>query len=378
MNLIQKTKDLEEFCEKLKKEPYITVDLEFLREKTYFAQICLIQVGSDIECAIIDPLAKGIDLSSFFDLMKDKKIVKVFHSCRQDIEILYNISGFCPYPVFDTQIAAEVAGFGESVSYETLVNCFCKQELNKSCRFTNWQKRPLDEAQLDYAIGDVTYLRDIYKILQQNPHIDLIKDKLKSLSNEDDYKPKPEEAWKKIRHRSHNSGYLTILRELAKWREIRAIEKDVPRKNVVSDDMLLSIASAIPTTIDELLEIRNIRKDLAQGKMGQEIINCVKEALNIKSKDYVKLEKNKKTKKGSSSLIELLKLLLKIKSQELDVTAKLLATEDELLDFANGHDKGISFLNGWKKEVFGNLAIGIRNGDVKIAYNSSNKRVEFH
>ncbi len=375
MNIIQKTKDLNEFCNKIKKEPYITVDLEFLREKTYFAQICLIQVGSEIECAIIDPLAEGIDLSAFFELMKNKKIIKVFHSCRQDIEILYNLSGFTPAPIFDTQIAAEVAGFGESVSYEGLVIAICKAELNKAHRFSNWQKRPLDKAQLEYALSDVTYLRDIYKFLNQNPNIKLLKDKFKELSQKEEYEPQPYEVYKKIRHRSHNAKFLTLLRELAAWREKRAIRKDLPRKNVMQDEVLLNIASAKPQTVEELLQIRSIRADIANGKIGQEILQTIKSASQISEKNYVKIEKVKKIKKGSTSLLELLKLLLKIKSQEMGITPKFVATEDDLINFANFNDKEVPFLKGWKKDAFGIQALAIRSGEQKIGFDPSSKQI---
>ncbi len=376
MNIIQKTKDLKEFCNKIKKEPYITIDLEFLREKTYFAQICLIQVGSDVECAIIDPLAQGIDLSAFFELMKDKKITKVFHSCRQDIEILYNLSGFVPAPIFDTQIAAEVAGFGESVSYESLVIAICKQELNKAHRFSNWQKRPLDKAQLEYALSDVTHLRDIYKFLNKNPNIKLLEERFKDLSKETEYAPQPHEVYKKIRHRSHNAKFLTILRELAAWREMRAIKKDLPRKNIMQDEMLLNIAAACPKNLEALSQIRNIRQDVINGKLGQEILQTIENALKIPEKNYVKVEKTHKAKKGATALLELLKLLLKIKSQQMGITPKFIATEEDLVDFANFNDKNVSFLKGWQKDAFGQYAKGIRAGEIKIAYNPNSKEIE--
>ena len=263
MRLIDTNQALTDFCQELTNEPFIAVDLEFLREKTYYAKLCLIQVASPNHAAIIDPLAE-IDLSAFFALMKNPNITKVFHSGRQDIEIIYNQSGFIPEPLFDTQIAAQVCGFGEAVSYENLVKSVLGIQLDKSSRLSDWSLRPLDTKQLEYALSDVTHLVNIYTFLQnklaETGRLHWLDEEIAILKSPDTYIVRPEDAWQKIRHRSHNSKVLTILRELAAWRERRAQNKNTPRQSIIKDDCLINIAAACPTSKEELEKIRNIRK----------------------------------------------------------------------------------------------------------------------
>ena len=316
MQFIQNTQDLETLCNKLSNEEFVCVDLEFLRQHTYFAKLCLIQIASSNDEAIIDPLAEGINLQPFFDLMQNEKVVKVFHSGRQDIEIIYNLSSKIPTPLFDTQIAAQVAGFGESISYEHLVNHILHINIDKSSRLSDWSNRPLNENQLNYAISDVTHLVKIYqhlksKLTNEN-RLDWISDELNALCDENLYKINPQNMWQKMRHRSHSAKFLTYLRELCAWREIRAINKDVPRQSFIKDDMLLNICSDCPSTKEDLCKVRGMRSDLAMGKIGDEIIAVIEKVKGLDEKDYVTLPVIRENCGAEGSILELLKLLLKI------------------------------------------------------------------
>ena len=380
MELITKTTELKELCNQLKKCNFVTVDLEFLRERHYYAKLCLIQIGSINCCSIIDPLSKELDLQPFFELMQNPDVVKVFHSCRQDIEIIYNLSGKIPTPLFDTQVAAMALGFGESVSYESLVLHILHKQLDKTNRLSDWSKRPLSESQLRYALSDVTHLIEIYqhlnKKLQTTNRSEWIKDEMEIISNPSTYEIKPEEAWMKIKHRSHNAHFLTILRELAAWRERRSQIKNTPRQSYIKDDMLLSICANNPQTKEELSQIRNLRHDIASGKLGDEIITVLNKCCQIPKEEYVTPPKFKDFPDKSSALFELLKLLLKIVSQQEGVVAKLIASDENLHSLTVFEDENNPILSGWRYEIFGKYAIDLRNGNISISYNSKNKKIE--
>lgn len=381
MKIIDNTPALIEFCRQLNNEEFITVDLEFLREKSYYAQLCLIQVASIHDAAIIDPLAVGIELEAFFAILHNPQIVKVFHSCRQDIEILYKLAGFIPEPLFDTQIAAMVCGFGESVSYETLVNKICDISLDKSSRLSNWSLRPLDQTQLSYALSDVTHLVTIYQYfkdeLERSGRLHWLDEETELLKNPETYIVHPKDAWQKIKHRSHNSHFLTILRELAAWREQRAQRKDTPRQSIIKDDCLLNIAAVCPNCVEDLNQIRNIRKEVINGKLGAEIIEVMKAAKKIAPEQYVKLEREKPISNGSAALYELLKLLLKIISQNSGVVPKLIASDEDLRRFASFKDRGNPILKGWRKELFGTQALALREGQLSISFDSTKRSIKF-
>ena len=372
MQIIENTKELETLCKTLSDEDFVTIDLEFLREKSYYAKLCLIQIASPNTAAIVDPLSDQINLSPFFKLMKNKKVLKVFHSGRQDVEILYNLSGFIPEPLFDTQIAAMVCGFGESVSYENLVSKITKNALDKS-------KRPLTEAQLHYALSDVTHLVHIYTFLQdklkESKREHWIDEEIEVLKNPETYTINPYETWHKIKHRSHNAHFLTILRELAAWRENRAQKKDTPRQSIIKDDILLNIAAMDPKSPDELGQIRNIRKDVLNGKLAAEILEVLEKTRKIPANKHVKLEKEVKISNGSSALLELLKLLLKITSQEEGVVPRLIANDDDLREFSSFNDKKNAILQGWRYEIFGKNAIAFREGQLSISFDKDKKSI---
>lgn len=380
IKLIENNQDLEDFCQKLSSQEFITVDLEFLREKTYYAKLCLIQVGSLAECAIIDPLAPDIDLQPFFSLLTNPAITKVFHSCRQDIEIIYLLSGIIPTPLFDTQIAAMAFGYGECISYEHLVKDIVNIELDKSCRLSDWSLRPLDATQLEYAICDVTHLIKIYEHFRDKfseNHRDLwLKEEYEILQNPETYIVDPETAWQRLRHRSHNPKYLTILRELAAWRERRAQLNNTPRQSMIKDDYLLNIASQCPQKIDDLLKVRNLRHDIANGRLGTEMIGVINAALQLPESSYVTPPQDKMTPNGCSSLYELLKLLLKIKSQQENIVPRLIASDSDLRNFSIFRDKKLPMLTGWRREVFGEEAIALRQGELTISFNPQEKNIE--
>ena len=378
MQLINTTADLEALCARFGEQPFVTVDLEFIREKTYFPQLCLIQTAAADEAAIIDPLAEGLDLAPFFRLMNNPAVTKVFHSCRQDVEIIYELSGIIPQPLFDTQVAAMVCGFGESISYERLVKALLGIDLDKTDRLSNWMLRPLDVHQLEYALGDVTHLVKIYELLRQEMQN---KNRLHWVDEEDrvlacpqTYVIPPLEAWRKIRHRSHSCKVLSALRDLAAWREVRARHKNVPRQSIVKDETLVMIATARPQNQEQLLQIRGIRKDLASGKLAEEMIEVLQ---HVKTDNKILLELGNEPIKCDNSLVELFKMLLKIVSQKEGVVARLIASEEHLQKLAAGMDENNPTLTGWRRDIFGAKALELRSGKLSIRYNPQKHCVEF-
>lgn len=380
MKLIDNTPDLINFCQELNQKPFIAVDLEFLREKSYYAKLCLIQVASSDTAAIIDPLAPGIKLEAFFAVLHNPQIVKVFHSGRQDIEIIYHQTGFIPNPLFDTQIAAQVFGFGEAVSYENLVKTLLDIQLDKSCRLSDWSLRPLDEKQLEYALSDVTHLISIYEQLRdkltENGREHWLDEEFSVLANPETYIVHPEEAWQKIKHRSHNGRQLTILRELAAWRERRAQIKDTPRQSVIKDDCLINIAAACPNCRADLEKIRNIRKDIVAGKLGDEILETIQKAIKIPSSAYVKPEREKPLSNSAMALYELLRLLLKIRAQEQNVIPRLIASDENLKQLALFSNQPNPVLQGWRFEIFGRDALALREGKLSISYDAERHHIK--
>lgn len=377
MQVIYRTDDLKNLCSRLAEHDFVAVDLEFIREKTYYPDLCLIQVASTDEAAIIDPLAPDLNLQAFFELMQNSKVVKVFHSCRQDVEIIFNLSGEIPTPLFDTQIAAMACGFGESISYERLVKAILNIELDKTDCLSNWQLRPLNEHQLEYACGDVTHLVRLYmhlkNQLEQSGRTDWIKEEMEVISSPETYVSNPDEIWRKIKFRSHNSRVLSNLKALAAWRERRAQNKNVPRQSVIKDDVLTMIASASPKNKTELEKIRGMRKDVASGKLADEMLETL---ANVKVD--TKLGKNSTDNINFiPSLVEMFKLLLRIISQEQGVVSRLIASETDLQKLAAYQDKANPVLSGWRKKVFGQSALKLREGALSIHYNPQTKNIEF-
>lgn len=380
MNLIDTDEKLKDFCKILKKQDFITVDSEFLREKSYYPYLCLLQIGYDGGSAIVDPIAK-VDLSPFFDILQDKKIVKVFHAGRQDVEIFYNLTGKLPQNIFDTQIAAMVCGFGENVSYGNLVKEICGVELDKSCRLTDWSLRPLDEEQLEYALHDVTYLVDCYKFLlknmQQNNRLDWIKEETSEIYDLKHYQINPEEMWHKIKHNIHSSQFLSALKYLCMWREKRAQKFNTPRQSIIKDEVLINLASSRPCDQKELKTVRNIKCDVVNGRLGAEIL----EALETARHNPLKEEECRQDKQSDvhvhrkdQSLLEMLRFLLKLLCYEQNVVTRLVATEDDLRYFIYGEQTGIT--QGWRYEIFGQFAEKLKNGELSISYNPTDRKIE--
>ena len=383
MKIIETTEDLKKLCLELENQQFITVDSEFVREKTYYSKLCLLQVGWLDDAAIIDPLSENINLQPFFDILQNKNILKVFHSGRQDIEIFYNMTGRIPYPVFDTQVAAMVCGFGSSISYDCMVRLITKVELDKSSRLTDWTKRPLEKRQLEYALRDVTFLIPCYlhldKYLKENNRESWIQEELENnLLNENLYKTDPDNMWQKIKHSIHSAQFLCVLKEIAAWREKRAQKHNIPRQSFIKDEILVNIAAVAPKNIDELKSVRNIRSDIVSGKLGSEIIEAVNTALNRPfSNELKKIEREKEINipRSALALIEVLKLLLKIKSEQLGVVPRLIASEKDLRDIACGKDKNNPALTGWRFDVFGKDALSFRKGKAKISYDTVKKDI---
>ena len=383
MRLIDTDEELQKFCDILQKQDFITVDSEFIREHTYYPKLCLLQVAYNDDAAIIDPLA-DIDLSPFFAVLQNPDIVKVFHAGRQDIEIFYNLSGKIPQNVFDTQIAAMVCGFSENIGYGNLVREITHVELDKSCRLTDWSHRPLEEDQLQYAAGDVTYLVDCYKYLQnymqENNRTDWIKEEIENLCNESCYHIEPAEAWHRIKHNIHSPLFLSALKHLAEWRELRAQKYNTPRSGILKDETLLNLASTFPKSTEELKNVRNLKADVIKGKLGAEIIDV----LNTARQNPMPIEicradrkQHARTPSKEQSLIEILKLLLKIRSQEIGVVAKVIASDEDLAFIAGNQPQKTLSLQNWRYEVFGQYAEQLCRGELSIAYNPQRKTIEF-
>jgi ribonuclease D len=379
MNIIKTTSELSKFCAHASKFDYLTVDTEFLRERTYYPKLCLIQLAfpSDQEdnAVLVDPLDNQLDLSPLYELFLNSNVVKVFHAARQDLEIFFHDKNIIPNPLFDTQLAAMVCGFGEQVGYETLVRSICKVNLDKSSRFTDWSLRPLSDSQKDYALADVTHLRQIYEYLKselkQNKREAWVQEELNILKNPETYITRPNEAWKRIKIRSNSSKFLGIVSKLAEFREKYAQQNDIPRNRVFKDDALMEIASLKPKSFDELSRSRLLLRDARKGRIASGILESVKAAQVSNFEEVNKEVKLAKNLNGNSALSEMLRVLLKAKSEELGVAAKLIAISADLDSLASG-ERTVPALLGWRHKVFGKDALDLCNGKVGLFLDGKN------
>ena len=377
MELIKTNKELEEACKKLNKAKFITIDTEFIREKTYWSQLCLIQVCSGELEFIIDPLEEDIDLKPFIKLLNKKSILKVFHSGRQDIEIFFKISGKIPSPIFDTQIAAMVCGFGDSVGYEKLVDKLLKKKIDKSSRFSNWAKRPLTNKQLNYAIGDVTHLFEIYPILndalKEKKRTRWLDEELKILTSENTYNTDPELAYKRLKIRGYDLKTRGVTFQLAKWREERAQNNNLPRGRVIRDDIIYELSSMKPKSINEIMGLRSFSNGL---RLKENVINEIQEqiliGLSLKEENLPKLPEKRKLPHGTNSRVSLLKILLNSISEENEVAQKLIASTQDLEDLIADDSADIKTLKGWRYDLFGKKALDFKNGKVAITMEENN------
>jgi ribonuclease D len=373
MKTITKTSELKDFCDRAADEKYITIDTEFLRERTYFSKLCLVQLaipGDENENAVIvDTLVNNLDLSPLYEVFKNPNVVKVFHAARQDLEIFYLDSGIFPYPLFDTQIAAMVCGFGDQIAYETLVRQLAKQTLDKSSRFTDWSRRPLTDAQKKYALADVTHLRIIYEALSEKllktKRLKWVDEELKILISPKTYDFDPKNAWRRLKTKSNSRRFLGLAASLAEFREVFAQTKNIPRNRVIKDDALLELASNKPKTIDELSKSRLLLREARKGEIASGLLGAIEKGLNIPDEELP--EKKERLDKGilNSALSDLLRVLLKSCSESSGVASKLIASAGDLDALAAG-DRSISALNGWRFEVFGKSALELCDGKIGL------------
>ncbi|MBT6031570.1 MAG: ribonuclease D [Kordiimonadaceae bacterium] len=371
MSVITTSEVLKSLCERLSKSDYVTVDTEFLRDKTYYSKLCLIQIADDNEYHAIDTLAPGLDLNPFYDLMVNEKIVKVFHAAKQDIEILVNMAGIVPRPLFDSQIAAMVCGYGDSIGYEKLVMSICNKPLDKSTRFTDWSRRPLTERQIDYALGDVTHLRDIYKNLserlEQSDRTSWLKEEIEELLNKDSYTIQPKRAWKRIKIRNSNRRFNAIVHKIAEWREAEAQQRNIPRNRVMRDEVLLELSAVRPTHTNALSSIRGLGSNFATSKGGTKVITAIKEALELPDDQLPVLSKRKPPSQNTDPIVELLKVLLKLVCKAENVAPKLLANVEDLEKIAENDAPEVKAMKGWRYDLFGKNALALKNGEVAFA-----------
>jgi ribonuclease D len=370
MHLITTTADLTQACARLARHPFVTVDTEFLRETTYYPLLCVAQLASPDEAVIVDTLAPDLDLAPFFALMNNLKVLKVFHAARQDIEICWHMANAIPHPVFDTQVAAMVLGYGDSISYDQLVQRVSGDLLDKSHRYTDWSRRPLTKVQIEYAKSDVTHLRDVYLALsadlEKRGRIDWVFEEMTVLTSPDTYRFEPEHAWERLRSRIRKPKELAVLVEVAAWREREAQTRDIPRGRVLKDDVVADIAVQAPTTIERLGSLRSVPKGFERSRWGEAIIDAVKRGLACDPKTLPRFERARPAGNGGATL-ELLKVLLRMTAERYSVAAKVIATTDDLERIAADDDADVAALKGWRRELFGDKALALKHGRLALA-----------
>jgi ribonuclease D len=374
MDLITTTEELAATCERLARHPFVTIDTEFLRETTYYPLLCVAQLASSDEAVVIDALAPGIDLKPFFELMANEAVLKVFHAARQDIEIVWHRAGIVPHPIFDTQVAAMVLGYGDSISYDQLVQRITGDTLDKSNRFTDWTRRPLLPAQVTYAVSDVTHLRDVYTALVadlgRRGRADWMDDEMEVLTSPETYRAEPERAWMRLKTRVRKPKELAVLIEVAAWREREAQSRDVPRSRVLKDDTIGDVAVQAPTTAERLASLRSLPKGFERSKWGEGILDAVKRGLARDPKSLPQIERPKLAPNGAAT-VELLKVLLRMTSERHGVAAKVIATVDDLDRIAGDDEADVPALKGWRRELFGERALALKHGQLGLAIERS-------
>ena len=371
MTVITDSDALARFCARQMGSSFVAVDTEFMRERTYWPILCLVQIAGPEEAAAIDALAPGLDLTPLLTLMTDERTLKVFHAARQDIEIFVNLSGTVPRPLFDTQVAAMVCGFGDAASYETLVGKLAQASLDKSSRFTDWSRRPLTERQIRYALADVVYLRTVYEQLQErlasNGRANWFAEEMAELSNSATYRSDPSEAWRRFRLRGRvDPRFFGVLREVAAWRETAARQRNLPRGRIMRDEAVLEIAAHIPKTIEALARTRSLSKGVAEGKMGNEILDAIQRGLADMAALELPAPPRADPPPGLGPLIELLRVLLKQRCEEHQVAQKLLATAEDLEAIAADDEAPVRALSGWRREIFGRDALALKHGSLAL------------
>ena len=370
MQPITTTSELAAACRRMAAHPFVTIDTEFLRETTYYPLLCIAQMASPEEAAVIDALAPGIDLAPFYSLLADEKVMKVFHAARQDIEIVWHGAKLIPHPIFDTQVAAMVLGYGDSISYDQLVQRITGDLLDKSHRFTDWTRRPLSEAQVSYAISDVTHLRDVYLALladlERRGRTDWVQEEMRVLTSPDTYRMEPENAWQRLKTRVRKPRELAVLIEVAAWREREAQSRDVPRSRVLKDDVIADIAVQAPTSPEKLGNLRSLPKGFERSRWSEAIIAAVQRGLARDPKTLPHPLRMQAAANGAA-VVELLKVLLRMISERHHVAAKVIATVDDLERIAADDAAEVPALSGWRRELFGDKALALKHGDLALA-----------
>ena len=369
MSLITSTDALAAVCDRISRHPFVTVDTEFLRETTFWPKLCVIQLASDDEAVAIDALAEGLDLTPVFELMANPAIVKVFHAARQDVEIVWNLAKMVPAPLFDTQVAAMVCGFGDQVSYGELVQSICKIPVDKSSRFTDWSRRPLSEAQITYALADVTHLRDVYRSLvarlAKSDRTSWLADEMQTLTSTSTYEQHPDNACERLRNRARKPRDLAVLMEIAAWREREAQSRDVPRSRVLKDDIMIEIALAAPRTADLLGQLRSFPRGMERSRSGADILAAIERGLARDPKTLPRIERERRTN-GGGATVELLKVLLRQVSERHGVAAKMIATVDDLEAIASDDRATVAAMSGWRRDLFGAKALELKHGRLAL------------
>jgi ribonuclease D len=374
MKTITTTQDLAAFCKLAHDQPYVTVDTEFLRERTYYSKLCLVQLAlpgeGDDTAVLVDPLADGMSLEPLYDLFRDTGVVKVFHAARQDLEIFWVDAHVFPEPLFDTQVAAMVCGFGEQAGYETLVRKIAHASVDKSSRFTDWSRRPLTDAQKKYALADVTHLRKVYEVLaaelDRTDRTRWVAEELQILTNPATYDIQPEHAWQRVKTRTNSARFLAIVRELAAFRETHAQTNDIPRNRVLKDDALVEVASAKPRTHADLGGLRLLLREARKGVVADGLLAAVERGLNCPPGDMPQLDRSREKLQVNPALADMLRVLLKSKTESSGVAAKLIAPSSDLDAIAAGL-RDVPALSGWRREVFGADALRLCDGEIGLA-----------
>jgi ribonuclease D len=380
MDIITATSDLAALCHELSSDTFVAVDTEFMRESTFWPELCLIQIAGTQREAIIDPLAPGLDLKPFFELMANKKVVKVFHAARQDVEIIWILGKVIPTPMFDTQVAAMVCGFGDQIGYENLVRRLAKAEIDKSSRFTDWSRRPLSAKQLAYAMSDVTHLRVIYeklkKELDESGREPWLEEEMAILTAPETYTARPEDAWKRIKFRARNKKQVAVLMSVSAWREREAQERNVPRSRVLKDDALTEVASQIPVTTETLRELRALPKGYAGSRIGDAIMAAVKAGLALDPAGVpAPADDRTQLTDAASAAAEVLRLVLKIVCETEGIAGKLIAGTSDLEAIAMDDKADVAAMRGWRRQVFGDAALKVKAGELGIVLKKGKARL---
>ncbi|MFG1417991.1 ribonuclease D [Xanthobacter sp. V0B-10] len=371
MDLITTTDALVSACERLARHPFVTVDTEFLRETTFWPKLCVVQLASPEEAIVVDALAEGLDLAPVYQLMADTQVMKVFHAGRQDIEIIWHQARLIPHPVFDTQVAAMVLGYGDSISYDQLVQRVCGHAIDKSSRFTDWSRRPLSPAQVAYAVTDVTHLRDIYMRLTADLDTrgrgEWVGEEMHVLTSPATYDQNPDTAWERLKSRVRKPRELGVLVEVAAWREREAQSRDLPRGRVIKDEVIGEIAVQQPQTPEKLSELRSLPKGFERSRYGEAVLEAVKRGLARDPRALPRIERDKPLPNGANATVELLKVLLRMTAEQNAVAAKVIATTDDLERIAVDDEADVPAMKGWRRELFGERALALKAGRIALA-----------